>query len=192
MKQVRMARNGYILLSVIFYIIGIVYMVVPFIPPIMLCIIGGIILIIYGIVKILGYFSDDRYCLAFQYDFACGLLLMALGIIVLACNMRIYQHLFSGLGLLILLDALLKIQISKDAQKFGLEKWNRILICSIIAGALGVLIIVKPFSGTGVSRIMGGCGLLAEGLMNHLMVMETINISNGSSLPDVDEKHTNE
>lgn len=184
MKQVRMARNGYILLSVIFYIMGTVYVVVSSIPPLTLCIIGGIILIIYGIVKILGYFSDDKYCLAFQYDLACGLLLIALGIIILTCNMRVYQHLSSGLGMLILLDALLKMQMSKDARKFGLEKWNRILICSIIAGALGVLIIVKPFPGAGASRIIGGIGLLAEGFMNHLMVMETISITKGNSLPD--------
>lgn len=184
MKQVRMARNGYILLSVIFYIMGTVYVVVSSIPPLTLCIIGGIILIIYGIVKILGYFSDDKYCLAFQYDLACGLLLIALGIIILTCNMRVYQHLSSGLGMLILLDALLKMQMSKDARKFGLEKWNWILICSIIAGALGVLIIVKPFPGAGASRIIGGIGLLAEGFMNHLMVMETISITKGNSLPD--------
>lgn len=184
MKQVRMARNGYILLSVIFYIMGTVYVAVSSIPPLTLCIIGGIILIIYGIVKILGYFSDDKYCLAFQYDLACGLLLIALGIIILTCNMRVYQHLSSGLGMLILLDALLKMQMSKDARKFGLEKWNRILICSIIAGALGVLIIVKPFPGAGASRIIGGIGLLAEGFMNHLMVMETISITKGNSLPD--------
>lgn len=192
MKQVRMARNGYILLSVIFYIIGIVYMVVPSIPPITLCIIGGIILMIYGIVKILGYFSHDKYCLAFQYDFACGMLLIVLGIIVLACNMHIYQHLFSGLGMLILLDALLKIQISKDARKFGLEKWNQILICSIIAGGLGVLIIVKPFSGIGVSKIIGGIGLLAEGFMNHLMVMVTINITNENLSSDKGRNQQNE
>lgn len=165
-------------------------MVVPSIPSIMLCIIGGIILIIYGIVKILGYFSDDKYCLAFQYDFACGLLLIALGIIVLACNMRIYQHLSSGLGLLILLDALLKIQIARDAQKFGLETWKRMLICSIIAGTLGVLLIVKPFSSIVLSRLISGCGLLAEGIMNHLMVMETISTANGNSLPDKNEKNT--
>ena len=187
-----MARNGYILLSVIFYIIGIVYMVVPSITTMVLCIVGGIVLIIYGIVKILCYFSDDRYCLAFQYDFACGQFLIALGIIILACNKRIYQHLSSGLGLLILLDALLKIQISKDAQMFGIEKWSRILICSIIAGALGVLIIIRPFPKMTVTRIIGGCGLLAEGFMNHLMVMETINISDGNSSPEKDENKVNE
>lgn len=190
MKQVRMARDGYILISVIFYICGITYMVLPSIPPLAVCIISGIILIAYGIVKIIGYFSDDRYCLAFQYDLACGLFLIALGIIILACNMRICQHLSTGLGLLILLDALLKIQISKDAQKFGLETWKRILICSIIAGTLGVLIIIKPVPGMRATHFIDGCGLLAEGFMNHLMVRETINIMNGNSLPDKNEKNT--
>lgn len=190
MKQVRMARDGYILISVIFYICGITYMVLPSIPPLAVCIISGIILIAYGIVKIIGYFSDDRYCLAFQYDLACGLFLIALGIIILACNMRICQHLSTGLGLLILLDALLKIQISKDAQKFGLETWKRILICSIIAGTLGVLIIIKPLPGMRATHFIDGCGLLAEGFMNHLMVRETINIMNGNSLPDKNEKNT--
>lgn len=66
----------------------------------------GMILIIYGIVKVIGYFSDDLYCLAFQYDLACGLFLIAMG--------------------MILLDALLKIQISKDARKFGLM--NHLLV----------------------------------------------------------------
>lgn len=187
MNLVRIARNGYVLLSVIFYIIGIVYMVMPAFPPKTLCMISAIILIIYGLVKIMGYFSDDRYCLAFQYDLACGLLLIALGVIVWLCNVRIYQHLTSGLGLLILLDAVLKIQIAKDAQRFGLETWKQILICSIVAGVIGVLIIAKPFSGAGIARVINGWGLLAEGFMNHLMVRETIPMVNGNRLPDKSE-----
>lgn len=190
MKQVRMARDGYILISVIFYICGITYMVLPSISPLAVCIISGIILIAYGIVKIIGYFSDDRYCLAFQYDLACGLFLITLGIIVLACNVRIRQHLPLGLGLLILLDALLKIQMSKDAKTFGLRTWKRIFICSIIAGALGVLIMVQPFSGIRLSHFIDGCGLLAEGFMNHLMVRETIHIEKEKSLPDRKEDDT--
>ncbi|MGN0315598.1 MAG: DUF308 domain-containing protein [Fusicatenibacter sp.] len=79
MKKVRMARGGYILISVIFNIAGIVYMMVPTISPLTLCICGGLILIAYGIVKIIGYLSDDMYDLAFQYDLACGLFLMVLG-----------------------------------------------------------------------------------------------------------------
>lgn len=176
MRQVRVARNGYILISIIFYIAGIIYMVLSPLSPLAVCMSSGMILIIYGIVKIIGYFSDDLYCLAFQYDFACGLFLIVMGMIAIGCNLRIWQHLSPCLGLLILLDALLKLQISKDACKFGLKTWNLILAAAIIAGTFGILIIVKPFPGVQVSHMIGGCGLLAEGFMNHLMVKETVKI----------------
>lgn len=176
MRQVRVARDGYILVSIIFYIVGIIYMILSPLPPLAICINSGMILIIYGVVKVMGYFSNDLYCLAFQYDLACGLFLIAMGVIVLGCNLRIWPHLSPCLGLLILLDSLLKLQISKDARKFGLKTWNLILALAVIAGILGVLIIVKPFSGIRTSNIIGGCGLCAEGALNHLLVKETVKI----------------
>lgn len=149
-------------------------MILPSASPMAVCMIGGIILVAYGIVKLIGYLSDDMYCLAFQYDLSCGIFLIAVGIIILGYNVRIKHLLSPGLGLLILLDAVLKIQMSKDARSFGLETWNRILIFSIIAGVFGVLIIIGPFSGVRSSHILNGCGLLVEGVMNHLEIKETI------------------
>lgn len=93
MKKIRMARDGYVLISIIFYIAGIVCMTIPSISPLVLCITGGIILVAYGIVKIIGYLSDDLYDLAFQYDLACGIFLIVLGVIVLGCNLRIRSYL---------------------------------------------------------------------------------------------------
>lgn len=177
MKKVRMARDGYILISVIFYIAGIVCLMIPSISPLTLCICGGLILIAYGIVKIIGYLSDDMYDLAFQYDLACGLFVMVLGVIILGCNLRIRPYLSPGLGLLILLDAVLKVQTAKDAKVFGLETWKRILTFSIIAAIFGILIIIKPFQGGQTSRIIAGCGLFAEGIMNHLTVKETVKVT---------------
>lgn len=184
MEKLRIARDGYILISVIFYIAGIIFMIASSVSPFMLCISSGIILIVYGIVKIIGYFSNDLYNLAFQYDLACGLFLVVVGVIVLGCNLRIQPYLSPALGLLILLDAFLKLQTSKDARKFGIKTWKRIMAFSIIAAIFGVLIIVKPLSGMRSSYVVGGCGLLAEGFMNHLTVKETVKVKN--------EKNTNE
>ena len=134
LKKIRMARDGYVLISIIFYIVGIVCTTIPSISPLVLCITGGIILVAYGIVKIIGYLSDDLYDLAFQYDLACGIFLIVLGVIVLGCNLRIRSYLSPGLGLLILLDAVLKVQTAKDAKVFGLEIWKWILGCTDIKG----------------------------------------------------------
>ena len=187
LKKIRIARDGYILLSIVFYIAGITYMVLPSVSPMVVCITSGVILVAYGIVKIIGYLSDDLYCLAFQYDLACGILLIVVGIIVLGCNVRIKHLLSPGLGLLILLDAVLKVQTSKDAKNFGLETWNWILAFSIIAGVFGVLIIIGPLPGVRASHILNGCGLLVEGIMNHLEIKETVKVLNSTVLPDINE-----
>ena len=47
----------------------------------------------YGVIKLIGYFSDDLFCLAFQYDLGSGLALIVLGAIVIGCKERIWQYL---------------------------------------------------------------------------------------------------
>lgn len=174
MKKLRLARDGYIVMSIVFYIAGLAYIFLPEISPFTICIASGVVLIAYGIIKIIGHFSNDLYCLAFQYDFACGLFLMVLGVIILACNQGITAYLSTGLGVLVLLDSLLSIQTSKDAKQFGLETWNVILATSIIAAVFSVLLIVKPYHSRMAAHIVAGGTLLAEGLKNHCVVILTV------------------
>lgn len=171
LKQIKIARAGYILISILFYISGIGCLIVPDISPKAAAIAAGIVLIAYGIIKITGYLSKDLYCLAFQYDFACGLFLTVLGIVVLAIGSKFEGHLLSGLGFLILMDSLLGIQTSMDAKKFGLAKWYVILASSILSGALGVVLIVMN------TQIAAGCSLLAEGFMRQYIVQCTVYLS---------------
>lgn len=43
----------------------------------------GLIMVLFGGVKLVGYFSMDLFRLAFQYDLSFGILMIALGIVVL-------------------------------------------------------------------------------------------------------------
>ena len=121
-----MARDGYIVMSIVFYIAGLIYIILPEISPMTICISSGIALIAYGIIKIIGYCSNDLYCLAFQYDLACGIFLIVLGVIMLCSSTKLIPYLSVGLGALVLLDSLLTIQTSKDAKQFGLQTWHMI------------------------------------------------------------------
>lgn len=171
LKQIKFARTGYILISILFYLSGILCLMIPNISGKAVAIAGGIVLIAYGIIKITGYLSKDLYCLAFHYDFACGIFLLVLGIVVLTANQRFKGHLLSAVGVLILLDSLLCIQTSMDAKRFGLPSWSVILAFSILSGVLGAALIV-----TNMQRI-AGCSLLAEGLMRHYIVHCTVYLS---------------
>lgn len=174
MKQQQLAKAGYLMISVVFYIAGAAHILLPEPSPPTLCAISGIVLIAYGVIKIIGYFSKDLYCLAFQYDLACGIFLIVFGIITLARSQQIIPHLSTELGTLILLDSLLSVQMSKDAKQFGLETWYVILAASIVTGILGGVVIVSPFHTAPGRHAAAGCALLAQGLKSCCVVHYTV------------------
>lgn len=171
MKQLKIAKTGYILISILFYIFGVICILSKNIDAKTGAMAGGAILIAYGVIKITGYLSKDLFCLAFQYDFACGLFLIVLGILVLAVNAGFEHHLLSGMGALVLLDSLLCIQTALDAQKFGLSSWHVILFTSILSGTLGAALIVLH------TLTSAGLALLAEGFMRQYIVQCTVRLS---------------
>lgn len=179
LKQIKIACTGYILISIVFYITGILCIVDPELIQAHSRTLAGVILIVYGIIKIIGYFSKDLYCLAFQYDFACGIFLIVLGIAALCISARFKDSsLLAALGILILLDSLLSIQTALDSKKFGLSSWKYILIISMIAGTFGVLAILKS------TITFTGCALLAEGGMRHYIIQHTARLPDYHYLND--------
>ena len=111
MKKLQFARSGYILISCIFYVTAVVNLIFPHLSPMALSCFGGVILILYGVIKLVGFFSEDLYCLAFRYDLAWGLLIMVIGVLLLVKNVSVAQYLAPGLGWMALLDNLFHIQM---------------------------------------------------------------------------------
>ena len=119
----RTAKTGYIVLSVLFCLLGCLLLARPadFIP-----LAGrflGVSMIAFGAVKLVGYFSKDLFRLAFQYDLAFGILLIALGAIVLAKPDATARFLCVIIGVSVLSDGLFKLQIAMDAKTFGIGRW---------------------------------------------------------------------
>ena len=118
LKQLKIVKNVYIIMSLLFCALGIFLMAKPESSVRMLCVLMGTMLILYGIIKVSGYFTRDAFCLAFQFDLAFGILLMAVGVIMIARKNFAVDLIFSVFGILILADALFKIQMSVDAKRF--------------------------------------------------------------------------
>ena len=82
-KLIRTAKAGSVILSLLLCGLGLTLMLRPSLSAAAIGIIVGCVLIAFGIVKLIGYYSKDLYRLAFQFDLAFGLLLLALGLVVL-------------------------------------------------------------------------------------------------------------
>ena len=173
-QTIRSVRLAYLLLSAGVCLLGVVLIAAPEISARVLCRLGGGLLALFGVVKILGYCSRDLYRLAFQYDLAFGILLMVLGYLMLFHTVPVMSLVCALMGLLVLIDALLKIQIAIDARRFGLGKWWLILAWAIPSGILGFVLLFRPSENVRVLTVLLGVSLVAEGVLNLITVLTAV------------------
>lgn len=174
--RLKIARNGYIVMAAIFCALGVFLVANPQKAMEMLCILAGLLFITDGIIKIIGYFSRDFYCLAFQFDLGFGILMIAVGILILAKRESILHLIFVIFGLLILTDALLRLQMSVEAKKFGMKLWWGILILAVITGIFGMILLIDPAGGARITVVFAGTAFLLEGILKLCVGIYTVRI----------------
>lgn len=185
-KRLWMAKAGYVLSCVLLCALGITLIAVPDFSISMLCRVGGILLILFGCVKIIGYISKDLYRLAFQFDLAFGILLISMGAILILRTGSMVHIICSLLGLYILADALLKVQISIDSRSFGIRQWWIILAAAVITSIVGFLLIFRPYESARMAMVLLGISLLSEGILNLVTVLTAVKIFRRRSSSEVD------
>lgn len=172
----RVAKIGYIAVSAALCFFGVLLIVKPEISLAAFGLFTGIVLIIFGIIKIVGYLSRDLYRLAFQYDLACGILVIALGIMVILEPNDVIETICIAVGITFLMDGLLKIQISIDAKTFGIRQWWLILSVALLTVVIGVLLVFRTSGSVRALMVLLGISLLADGIMNLATVLSTVKI----------------
>lgn len=175
-NRIQTAKLGYIIISAVLCVLGIVLITVPDFSALLLCRVGGLLLIIFGFVKIIGYCSKDLYRLAFQYDLAFGILLIALGATLILRTETMVNVIWVFLGISILADALLKIQIAIDSKVFGIHQWWLILATAILTGMIGFLVILRPSESAKIIMVLLGTSLLFEGVLNMVTILTAVKI----------------
>lgn len=145
-------------------------------------------MMLFGLVKIIGYCSKDLYRLAFQFDLAFGILFMALGIILIIRTDVMVNLICIVMGICVLADALLKIQISIDSKTFGIQKWWLILAMAILTGVAGFLLVFRPSESIQVIVILLGISLITEGVLNLITILTAVKIIRHQRSEIIDER----
>ena len=180
------AKTGYIVMSLVFCAVGVLFIVRPGLSAGLIGRALGAAMILFGAVKLVGYCSRDLYRLAFQYDLGFGLLLIALGALVLIRPAGVLDFLFAALGAAVLTDGLYKVQIALDARRFGISAWWLTLALAAATVAVGLALVFRPWDSARLLTILLGAALLAEGILNFCVAVSTVKIVNHQR-PDVIE-----
>lgn len=174
MNSLKRTKLAYSILSIVLIVIGIYLIIRPQTAMLTVCRVLGVVLMFYGIIRLLGYFSHDMYQLAFQFDLAMGIFSLVAGCIFLFRTEWIAELIPAFIGVIVLIDAVFKIQTSLDAKKFGISKWWLILILAVIAGALGAMLLVIPLKVVEFVMVLIGINLVIDGVLNFWVVHDTV------------------
>ena len=170
------AKIGYIVMSVLFCVLGVVLLFTPGVSALWIGRLLGIGLILFGAIKLVGYFSRDLFRLAFQYDLAFGLLLMVLGIVTLSHPGDALSFLCVMFGIPVLADGLFKIQLAMDSRQFGIRNWWLVLVLAALTCVVGVVLVFRPMTGVRALTALMGLSLLCDGVLNLSVALCTVKI----------------
>lgn len=136
----------------------------------------SILCLLVGGAKILGYFSNDLYRLAFQFDFAIGLFLIIIGILSLIVGRNDPLGMSKLFGIYVVIDGLLKLQTAFDAKKFGIDKWLVILLTAIVLVGSGVLTLIAPYSEQISQFLVLDIAMMIDGVVNIWITAYTVRV----------------
>ena len=167
----KIAKTGYLLLSALLILagVGLAFFSDTFYP--ILAVLLGILFLVFGAVKLAGFFSKDPYQLVFESDLVFGILYLALGLLLLlrpAHTMAFFGIVF---GLMLLSDGLTRVRIALDARPFGIRAWS-----AIATAILGVVLLFHPSEGTQVLTQLLGISLMVDGVMNISTILAAVRV----------------
>ena len=180
----RTAKTGYIIVSAIMIALGLVLVIYPEISLQLLGIVCGALFIVFGAIRLVGFFSKDLYRLAFQYDLVFGIFMVVLGIIMLVNPGTLTGFICVALGLSALIDGLFRVQMSVEAKRFGIGTWWLVCVCGVLSAVAGVVVMVRPAESASVLMTLIGISLMLEGVLNLITVIVAVRIIRNPQ-PDV-------
>ena len=166
---VKEARVIHVVSSLLFALAGVFLMAWPEIGTLISRYLIGGCFILFGLARLLGYFANDLYRLAFQYDLGLGGFCAVFGVLSIISPDNIQMVLPYTIGVYVLIDSLLKLQTAFDAKAFGMRHWYGLLIsASILILSAIALMVMEPKIQVPVSVPIVLILHSAEGIWNTL------------------------
>ncbi len=152
-----------IIISMLLIIVSIFLIVKPGIALSTAVTLFAIVFIFDGIINIVSYMMKNTEIRAFSNELIMGILLLILGLIII-CNQTLFISILPIMvGMWIFIKSIVKIQLAINLKSAIADKWELLLVSSVLMCILGILIIVNPFEEiVTLTRFIGIMMLITE------------------------------
>lgn len=173
MKAMKRMKNIFIVMSVLYILLGACLIIWPTTSAGTICLAFGMITLMYGVARIVGYFMKDDFGIPYRSDFALGIIDSVVGLFMIWHPEVIVITLPIIIGFTMMIDGVMKIQSSVELRRFGYSRWWLSLIIAICMVVVGILMVLRPFGGMTAIAILTGISLILMGVMN-LWTVDTL------------------
>ena len=157
---VKTAKTLSLVLSAILFALGIILIFWSDELAVTLRFLFGVFAVLLGGAKIFGYFANDLYRIAFQFDFGMGTIVAIFGLLLLVRPDSVMPYLENAIVLYVLFEALLRVQTAVDAYRFGMPYWYLLLSYSILLSMAALVLFL--FGEIGHRFLLMGILLIAD------------------------------
>lgn len=171
---IKEARVVHVTVSVLLLLSGVLILAWPDLTRVAVKWLVGVNLIVTGAARVLGYFANDLYRLAFQYDLAMGPFCVILGVLLLIYPQNVMEIMPLAIGVYVMLDGLLKLQTAFDAKAFGMRNWWGLLTAASLVALFGIVVLV--LSVVVPQARLAAVALILDGAENVWNTMGTVRV----------------
>lgn len=170
MDKLTKYKNMTAWLSIIYIILGLIFILWPGASVLSICYIVGAVILVLGLIKVISWFSYNynQANSTFTFDFAYGIIATLLGLFMLLFPNTIVSALPIVLGILVLFDSIMRIQIAFDLKSASSKRFTSTLILALLTGVFGLIIMFNPFKVALTLTVFIGIVFLISGAVNLL------------------------
>lgn len=189
MSAIKQIINGFkkdtIYLSIALILLGLILVIFPEKSTLIICYSVGILLLVGGVFKIVGYFRAKGTEIFGSLGLVGGSLLCVGGLIIVLRPDMLTSFITTMLAVILIADGVIKIQYAIDLSRVGGERWWLVLTAGIIMTLLGILALLNPFGTVAAIMIIIGILLIVDGILDLIMlvyVAKTLKVFNDALL----------
>lgn len=161
--MLKQAKNSFILMAVLNMLLGVILLVWPDKFLLWGCYALGLVVLLYGISRIIAYMANKNAVSYLNVDLIAGIIVTAIGVFLLIRPNIFLSILPIVFGLFIIFSGIVKLQNAFELKRVDYEKWWRIFLVAVISVLLGILIIWNPFTTAALTAQAIGIVLIFDG-----------------------------
>lgn len=170
-KHIKGTKQEITFVNIAMLVLGVMLIIFPEKSADIVCIVAGIILGIWGLVRLIAYFASGKIESFGSFALVQGTALLGFGILFIINPGILKTFLTAALGIILIVSGVMKLQYAVDLLRLKDKFWYISLLGAIVSITLGAIVFFNPFKTAKWLMIFIGIALTVNSIWDIVSVV---------------------